>query len=52
VRRVTPLLVVPLARQGPTLKEIGVDQPPQGGYMEINERKFERETLCRSISTA
>ena len=39
-RGVTPLLIVPLAGHGPTLKEIGIDTPPMGGYKEIQPRPF------------
>jgi hypothetical protein len=34
LRRVTPLLIVPLAGHGPTLADIGVTVPPMGGYKE------------------
>ena len=36
-RRVSPRLIVPLAGQGPTLADVGVDTPPMGGYKEVAE---------------
>ena len=35
-RGVTPLLIVPLAGHAPTLKDVGIDTPPMGGYKEIS----------------
>lgn len=40
LRHTTPLLVVPLAAQGPVLGEIGVGEPPFGGYKEIDAGAF------------
>ncbi len=40
-RSVTPLLIVPLAGHGPTLKDIGIDTPPMGGYKELQPAAFE-----------
>lgn len=40
VRKVTPLLVVPCATQGPTLKQIGVKHSPRGGYKRVDEQAF------------
>jgi hypothetical protein len=39
-RTTTPLLVLPLAVQGPTLAEIGIDHPPMGGYKDIQPAPF------------
>lgn len=40
LRRVTPLLIVPLAGQGVPLDTIGLDKPPQGGYQELTATQF------------
>lgn len=50
-RDVTPLLVVPLAGHAPTLKEIGIDTPPMGGYKEIQPAPF-REAVRRLSENA
>jgi hypothetical protein len=42
LRRTTPLLVVPLAAQGPTLQAVGVPDPPFGGYKQIEPSAFAR----------
>lgn len=39
-RATTPLLVVPLAAQGPTLDDIGIDHPPMGGYKDVQPGPF------------
>jgi hypothetical protein len=39
-RGVTPLLIVPLGGHGATLKEIGIESPPMGGYKEIQPAAF------------
>lgn len=39
-RTTTPLLVVPLALQGPTLADIGIERPAQGGYKDIQPGPF------------
>ena len=39
-RATTPLLVVPLAAQGPTLADVGIDHPPMGGYKEVQPAPF------------
>lgn len=41
VRHVTPLLVVPLGSHGPTLAEVGVDNPPMGGYKTISQNTLD-----------
>jgi hypothetical protein len=35
-RGVTPLLIVPLAGHAPSLKDIGIETAPMGGYKEIS----------------